>query len=93
MRLHRCMPMLATVVTLAGVAAPVAEASQAMAPGGGGLSQLPAPTVIQHHSAGSSDWVIGIGTAAGLAALGTGAVATRRNRRPAATSPRTRPAG
>ena len=92
MRLHRCMPMLATVVTLAGVAAPVAEASQAMAPGGG-LSQPASPTVVQHHSAGSVDWVIGIGTAAGLAVLGTGAVATRRNRRPAATSTRTRPAG
>ncbi|HUA44161.1 MAG TPA: hypothetical protein VMA77_02970 [Solirubrobacteraceae bacterium] len=80
MRLHRCVPVLAVVVSLAGVSAPLAEASQAEAPSAG-IPQPTTPTVIQHHSAGSADWIIGIGTAAGIAVLGTGAVATRRNRR------------
>ena len=93
MRLHRCMPVLATVVALAGVSAPVAQASQAMAPEGGGSVQAAAPTVVQSHSAGSVDWIIGIGTATGIAVLGTGVAATRRNRRvTVAGSSETRPA-
>lgn len=78
MRLHRCMPALAVAVTLAGVSAPVASATDAMAPGSG----LSAPTqVVQHHSTDSAGWVIAIGTGTGIALLGTGAAATRRNRR------------
>lgn len=42
-------------------------------------------------AAGASvDWVVGIGTATGLALLGTGAAATLRSRRPVAGSARTR---
>ena len=81
MRLHRCMPMLAAVVSLAGVCAPVAQASDAIAPGGGNLAPSPAPIVQQHHSADSIDWVIGIGTA-GVAVLGAGAVLGTRRRCP-----------
>jgi hypothetical protein len=78
MRLHRCMPALVAAVTLAGVSAPAANATDAIAPGSGG----PEPTqVVQHHSAASTDWVIAIGTGTGIALLGTGAAATRRNRR------------
>lgn len=79
MRLQRCMPMLATVVSLAGVFAPVAQATDAMAPGEG-IGQ-PTPALVQHHSGGSVDLVIGIGTATGIVVLGTGAAATLRNRR------------
>jgi hypothetical protein len=91
MRLHRCMPVLAAVVSLAGVSAPLAQASDAIAPGGGGsLGESPTPVVQQHHPAGSVDWVIGIGSAAGLAILGAGATVTLRSRRPAAATTRTR---
>jgi len=83
MRLHRCVPALAAVVTLAGASAPAAYAADAIAPGGGGT--VPAATpVAQHHPAGSVDLLIGIGTATGIAVLGTGAAATLRNRRPVA---------
>jgi hypothetical protein len=91
MRLHRCMPVLAAVVSLAGVSAPIAQASEAVAPSGG-ISQPAAPTVVPHQSAGSADWVIGIGTATTVALLGTGAAVTLRNRRPVAASTKTRAA-
>jgi hypothetical protein len=89
MRIHRCVPMLAAVVSLSGVSAPVAYGFEAMSPGGD-IAQ-PAP-VVQHHSGSSIDWVIGIGTATGIVVLGTGAAATMRNRRPAATPTRPRAA-
>jgi hypothetical protein len=78
MRLHRCVPVLAAVVSLAGVSAPLAEASDAMAPGGGGPVHLAAPAP---HQTGSSDWLIGLGTATGIVVLGTGAIVTARDRR------------
>jgi len=78
MRLHRCVPALAAAVTLAGVSAPLAEASQAVAPSG---AVPTSPTVVQHRSVGSEDWALGIGTAAGIAVLGTGAAVGIRNRR------------
>jgi hypothetical protein len=82
MHLHRCVPVVAAVISLAGAtSAPVALASDAMAPGGGGPVPPTTTTVVQHHSAGSIDWIIGIGTATGIVVLGTGALATRRNRR------------
>lgn len=82
MHLHRCVPVVAAVISLAGAtSAPVALAAEAMAPGGGGTVPPTATTVVQHHSAGSADWIIGIGTATGIVVLGTGALATRRNRR------------
>jgi hypothetical protein len=79
MRLHRCVPVLATVLSLAGVSASGAQASEAMAPSGG-IGQA-TPTVVEHPSGGSIDLLIGIGTAAGVVVVGTGAAATRRNRR------------
>ncbi|HUA48646.1 MAG TPA: hypothetical protein VMA77_25665 [Solirubrobacteraceae bacterium] len=82
MHLHRCLPVVAAVVSLAGAtSAPAALASEAMAPGGGGTVPPTTTTVVQHHSAGSVDWIVGIGTATGIVILGTGALATRRNRR------------
>jgi hypothetical protein len=90
MHLHRCLPVVAAVVSLAGcTSAPVALASDAMAPGGGGTLPPTTTTVVQHHSADSIEWIIGIGTATGIVALGTG-LATRRNRhRTVAGSPDT----
>ncbi len=91
MRLHRCVPVLAAVVSLAGVSAPVAYGSEAMAGSGG--TPVPTTQVVQHHSAGSIDWVVGIGAATGIVVLGTGAAATLRGRRALAGSRETRAAG
>ena len=82
MRLHRGVPMFAAVVTLAGVSAPTAYAFDANSPGGGGGQ--PAP-LVQSNSGSSSDWLIGVGAAGGIALLGTGMAATARSRRPTAT--------
>jgi hypothetical protein len=82
MRLYRCVPAFAAVVSLAGVSAPAAFASDAIAPGGGPL-QASTTQVIQRHTPASDDWVIGIG-AAGVAVLGAGAVLGTRHRRPLA---------
>ena len=81
MRLHRSVPVLAAALALAGVSAPVASAHDAMAPSGG-IGQP--TTVVQHHSTGSTDWIIGIGTATGIAVVGTGTAAGLRHRRRAA---------
>jgi len=77
MRVHRCMPVFAAVVSLAGGSAPVAYATDATAPSGA-PAHLAAPAP---HQTGSSDWLIGLGTATGIAVLGTGAIVTARDRR------------
>lgn len=73
MRLHRGVPMLAAVIALAG--SPAASAYVQPAGGGGPIRQPTALT--QHHSGDSIGWVIGIGTAGGLAVVGSGVAAKR----------------
>ena len=78
MRPHRGVPMLAAVFTLVGASAPAA--SGYIRTSVGSLSGQPA--VITHHSAGdSTDWLVGIGAAGGLAVFGTGLTAKRSRAR------------
>jgi len=79
MRLHRCVPVLAAVVSLAGVSAPIAQASEAVAPSGAPDGQVAASARPQPGN--SSDWLIGLGTATGIVVLGTGGIVTVRDRR------------
>jgi hypothetical protein len=78
MRLHRCVPAFAAVVSLAAVSAPGAHATDAIAPGGGPL-QVSATPVVHHHTPASEDLVLGIG-AAGVAVIGAGALLGTRHR-------------
>jgi hypothetical protein len=77
--------MFAAVITLA---APSAASAYVRTDGGG--PNAPTRAVVQHHSGDSIDWVIGIGAAGGLAAVGAG-VATKRHRgqkpRPSTAAP------
>jgi hypothetical protein len=78
MRPHRGVPMLAAVFTVVGVSAPAASAY--IRTGVGSASGHPA--VITHHSSGdSTDTLIGIGAAGGLAVFGTGLTAKRSRAR------------
>jgi hypothetical protein len=89
MRLHRGVPMLAAVVTLAGVSAPAAYGLDDISPGGGG-SQAATPAV--DHSAGPSDWLIGLGAAGGITLAGAGLASSRRTRRRTGSAHRVRAA-
>jgi hypothetical protein len=78
MHLHRVVPLLATVVTLAGASAPAAYGFKAgPAIGGGGQPS----TLAQHQATGTGEWLAGFGTAGGLAVFGTGCAAILRRRR------------
>lgn len=76
MRIHRGLAMLAAVLSLAGISAPVAYGFDNRAPSGG--SQV-TPIQVQQGSAGSNDWLIAVGAAGGLTAIGAGAAAKRRH--------------
>jgi len=81
--------MLAAVVTLAGVSTPAAygfDATASPAPAGG----QPAATLTQQHPAGSSDLLIGVGTAGGIALVAGGLAASLRSH---PSTPRTKGAG
>jgi hypothetical protein len=75
MRVHRGIAVLATVLTMAGTSTPAANAFIRV--GSGSPSGQPA-TASHQRSDASIDWVIGLGSAAGITLLGTGLVATRR---------------
>jgi hypothetical protein len=81
MRVHRGIAVLATALTMAGTSTPAANAFIRV----GSRSSSGQPATATHPRSGESiDWVIGIGTAAGITLLGTGLVATRRRTRPVA---------
>jgi hypothetical protein len=86
MRLHRGVPMLASVPTLVGTSTP---AYAFVRPSGGGQGGQPT-ALTQHHSGDSTDWVVGIGAAGAVAVLGSAAGVARRRRtlvtRPARTA-------
>jgi len=90
MRLHRVVPMLASVATLAAVSAPAASAQQPISPSGG-VPQT-GTTLAAHHSSGSSDWLIGVGAAGGVVLVSAGLAGTRRAHRRTATAQRIRAA-
>ena len=77
MRVHKSVPTLAAIVTLAAAASPAYAIEQVS--NGSPSSQAAAAT--QHHSDGSIDWIIGIGAATGLTVIGTGVAASRRRGR------------
>ena len=78
MRPHRGVPMLAAVFTLVGASAPAASGYIRTSVG----SPSGQPAVITHHSAGdSTDLLVGIGAAGGLAVVGTGLTANRSRAR------------
>ncbi len=81
MRLYRRAPMLAAALALAGTAAPGASAHQMPGAGGPGISGSGSQrsALVQRHSGDTIDWVIGVGAAGGLAAIGIG-VAAKRDR-------------
>jgi hypothetical protein len=86
MRLSHRAPTLAAVLVLAGAAAPVASGHQVAGGGGPSVGAPQHSALVQRHSGDTSDWVIGIATAGGLAVIGTGLVANRRHvRRPQPT--------
>jgi len=89
MRLYRGVPLLAAVVTLAGVSTPAAYGFDSVSPAGGG-GQPTAPVV--DHSAGPSDWLIGLGAAGGITLAGAGVASSRRARRRTASAHRVRAA-
>jgi uncharacterized membrane protein YfcA len=81
MRLHRGVPMLAAVLTLAGSTPAQARLMPAIGDGPG------QPTsAVQHQSGTAIDWEIGAGVA-GIALLGGGPAATRRRRQTLGTRP------
>ncbi len=81
MRLHHRAPMLAAALALAGTAAPTASAHQMPSAGGPSVSgsSTQRSALVQSHSGDTIDWVIGLGTAGGLATIGIG-VAAKRDR-------------
>lgn len=82
MRLHRGVPVLAAVVTLAGSAPAYAFDAGTQ---GGGIPQTPT-ALAAHHQSGSTDWLIGVGAASGVALIGAGVAGSRRvTRRTAST--------
>jgi hypothetical protein len=85
MRLHRGVPMLAAVATLA-VTAPSAYAHDAIAPSGG-VPQT-APTVVANNSSDSTGLLIGVGAAGGVALATVGVAGSRRRHRRSATAQR-----
>ena len=83
MRLHRGVPMLAAVATLA-VSASGASAHEAIAPSGG-VPQT-APTVAAHHSSDSTGLLIGVGAVGGIALVSIGVAGSQRAQRRSATA-------
>ena len=88
MRTHRCVPTLAAVIALAAPAAP-AYGADIDAPGGGGTVS----TVVAHQQASSSDWLIGVGAAAGVVLVGAGVAGSRRTSRRVSVARGARTAG
>jgi hypothetical protein len=76
MRLHRGVPVLAAVLSLAGTSAPVAYGFENLGPSDGGQVT---PVRVQQGSSGSNDWLIAAGAAGGLTVIGAGAAAKRRH--------------
>ncbi len=81
MRLSHRAPVLAAVLALAGTAAPVASGHQMPGSGGPSAAGPHQIALAQRHSGDTTDWVIGIAAAGGLAVVGTGLVANRRRSR------------
>lgn len=91
MRSSSRVPVLAAVVTLAGVGAPPAYAFKA-GPISGGAE--PNAALVQQEPPSSTDWVlIGAGAAGGITLVGVGVEATRRLGAPTARTRGARPAG
>jgi hypothetical protein len=82
--------MLAALVTLVGGAAPAG--AYTLNAGGGGPAQTTTPVVAHHHSSGSSDWLIAVGAAGGVALVGAGVAGSRRANRRTATASQARAA-
>jgi hypothetical protein len=79
MRIHRAVPMLVAALTLAGGTAPAALAFDAKAPAAGPLTpSAPLTTSGSHTPGGSSEWLLGVGTASGIAVVAGGLAANRR---------------
>jgi hypothetical protein len=75
MRLHRCVPMLAALVSSAGMIGPAAAQAK--------FDETTFPPLgvpyVAHHNSGSTDWaLIGLGAAGGIALIGVGTAGTRR---------------
>ena len=81
MRVHRGIAVLATVFTMAGTSTPAANAFIRVS---SESSRGQAAAASHQRSDEPIDWVIGIGSAAGITLLGTGLVAGRRRVRAAA---------
>jgi hypothetical protein len=78
MRLHRRFPMLAAVITLVGASAPAASGDIRTSVG----TPSGQAAVIAHHSSGdSTGWLVVIGAAGGLAAVGSGMTVKRSRAR------------
>jgi hypothetical protein len=91
MLLRKSVPMLAAVVSLAGVSTPAAYGfDNTASPAAAGR-----PTaLVQHRSPSSTDWLlIGVGSAGAITLAGAGVTATRRGRATATRTKRLRPAG
>jgi hypothetical protein len=85
MRLHRGVPIVAAVVSLAGVSTRAAYAFDSQAPGGGGQ---PTAALVQHPPSSSTDWLlIGVGSAGAITLAAAGVGATQRGRATATTAP------
>jgi hypothetical protein len=92
MRLHRGVPVLAAVATLAGAAAPTAYGFQPTAGPGTDPGQ-PVAALVQHRPASSTDWVlIGVASAGAITLAGAGLSASRRCARSGPPSRGGRPA-
>ena len=87
MRLHRGVPMLAAVLTLAGTSAPAANAFVGVS--AGGPSGQPT-RVTQHPSGDNADWAIAIAAAGGLTLAGAGFAARRSAASKSASARRSR---
>jgi hypothetical protein len=80
MRLHRGVPVLASILTLVATSTP---AYGFVGASGRGPSSQPT-AVAQHHSDDSIDWVIRIGAAGAVTMLATGLPVARRRHTPPA---------
>lgn len=87
MRVHRAVPMLAAVLTLAGGTAPNALAFDAEAPAAGPSAP------VSHNSSDASDWLIGAGAAGGITVFTAALAVNRRSRRGVARAGRVGAAG
>ena len=76
MRVRKSMSTVAVVVSMAGLTAPAAYATDSLAPGAGAAQPV---VKVQDRRSSSTDWLlIGVGSAGAITLAGAGVGATRR---------------